>query len=131
MPFNISMPVLHPKISMPTDWMGAWVNVWVGWASVPVEVGGGVRLAVSVTCEIIVTAGVIVPGGGIINGVAVKMLGVDEGTGLQTGKGCGGTPHESHAVRSRRKRSERVFFIDLLYPCNLKACRHFYMKLFY
>jgi hypothetical protein len=96
--------------------MGAWVNVWVGWANVTVEEGGGAWLAVSVTCEIIVTAGGIVPGGGIINGVAVKILGVDEGAGVHTGKGCGGTPHVSQPVNKSRKRMERVFFIFRILP---------------
>jgi hypothetical protein len=105
------MLVLHPKISMATDWIGDWVNVWVGWAGVTVAEGGGVGLAVSVTCEIIVTAGVIVPGGGMIRGVGEMILGMEDGTGVHTGKGCGGTPHVSQAVRNRRKRMESVFFI--------------------
>lgn len=80
------MLVLHPKMSISTDWMGACVKVWVGWASVAVGEGGG-GLAVSVTCEIIVTAGAIVPGGGMMSGVAVKIRGVEVGTSVHTGKG--------------------------------------------
>lgn len=80
-----------------------------------VDEGGGVWLAVSVAGESIVTAGVIELGGGIINGVAVIMLGVDDGGTVQTGKGCGGVPNEPHALRLKRKRSESIFFMRVLY----------------
>jgi hypothetical protein len=109
------MLVSHPRISISTDWIGAKVKVEVGKATVGVAEGGGIWLAVSVTGESIVTAGVIEAGGGIMKGVAVIMLGVEDGAAVQTGKGWGGTPHVSHAASVRRKRSGSSFFMRVLY----------------
>jgi hypothetical protein len=69
-------------MTISTDWIGAKVKVAVGRATVGVDEGGGIGEAVSVTGEMTVSAG-----GGITNGVAVTMLGVEDGIAVHTGKG--------------------------------------------
>lgn len=80
-----------------------------------VGVGDGVSVLVGVVWEITVTpVATVLPnvGGRMMKGVAVTMLGVIVGMGVQTGKGWGGAPQVSHDVMNMtRKKSTEVFFI--------------------
>lgn len=90
MPRRMSTLVLHPRISTSTDWKEDWVNVSVGGTGEKVRVGSGVSVFVGVTGKITVTPGAIVlsnVGGDMMKGVAVTMLGVIVGMGVQTGNG--------------------------------------------
>lgn len=69
-------------------------------------------------------------GGRSISGVAVTILGVCEGIGVHTGKGCGGEPHVSHAARMNESNSQEIsFFIKALYSGEVviqKRVRHLF-----
>lgn len=88
----MSMLVLQPKMTRFTDNTGADVTVSVGGAAVNVGVKDGVTEFSGVTGEMTVTFedGVeVVPkmGGGIMNGVGVRIPGVEEEIAVQTGNG--------------------------------------------
>jgi len=90
-PCTMSMLVLQPRMARFTDCTGVKVKVSVGRLGVKVAVAVGVNVFSAVTGEITVTfeEGVWVftkTGGGIINGVGVTTPGVNEGTGVHTGK---------------------------------------------
>jgi hypothetical protein len=99
MPWVMSMLVLQPRISTTTDCTGVDVNVGVnvnvgvgvsvGVICVLIGVGEGVSVFVRVTGAMTVTPelAVSVKGNVIMIGVAVIMLGVREGTTVQTGNG--------------------------------------------
>lgn len=56
-------------------------------------------------------------GGRSIKGVADTILGVCDGKDVHTGKGCGGTPHVSHAARTKASKGRVMnFFMHSLYP---------------
>lgn len=114
------MLVLHPRISTVTDCMGANVTVSDGVGGVNVKVGLGRFVLVGVTGVRMMTPGVSVAskvGGGMIKGVAVTILGVFVETGVQTGKGCGGTPHVSQAeMKSAKNSMTRCSFMCLIIP---------------
>jgi hypothetical protein len=79
-----------------------------------VDVGEGISVLVSVTGAMTVTPAttVSVKVGVMMIGVAVIMLGVREGITVQTGKGWGETPKESHAPRKNiRTGRMNIFFI--------------------
>jgi hypothetical protein len=99
--------------------VGMSVGVSVGGISVLVGVGEGISVLVSVTGTMTVTPGIVVSVKGrvIMIGVAVTMLGVREGIGVQTGNGWGATPQVSHAVRIKIKASTADIFFIVLYSC--------------
>ena len=126
MPCVMSKLVLHPSIS---TWMDG-INVLVGTILVggdEVKVGEGT--GVSLLDTVMEVAGVfVITAGGIIIGVAVTISGVRGGMAVQTGKGWGGAPKVSQAVRLIVMMSSRSkFFMILLYSFR-KACFHGYTK---
>ncbi len=116
----MSMLVLQPSISTVTDCTAGGVEVPVGVVGVLVDVGKGVSVLVSVTGTRTVTPGITVAVKGRLSmiGVAVTMLGVREGIGVQTGNGWGGIPQVSHAARIKINTSKtNTFFIVVICSC--------------
>ncbi|KAA0253746.1 MAG: hypothetical protein DPW18_07440 [Chloroflexi bacterium] len=115
------MLVSQPKMSTETDCIVGRVGVPVGGPCVGVAVGEAFSVFVAVIWEMTVTSGVAVPlkvGGGMMRGVAVTIPGVCDGTGVQTGKGCGGAPHVSHpASMKTRDIRMNVLLMRSLYLC--------------
>jgi hypothetical protein len=124
MPWVISMLVLHPRMSTAIDCaavdVGMSVGISVGGIDVLVGVSEGISVFVRVTGTMAVTPGITVSVKGrvIMIGVAVTMLGVREGTTVQTGNGCGGELKVSHAVSKKTKTTKAdIFFMSLLCSC--------------
>jgi hypothetical protein len=114
-------------MSTTTDCTAVEVNVGVGVSvggiAVLVGVGEGVSVFVRVTGTRTVTPGIKVAVKGRVSmiGVAVTMLGVREGIGVQTGNGWGATPQVSHAVRIKIKTTKAHIFFMFFTPALREA----------
>ena len=94
--------------------MIGWVLVGDGGPGEKVEEGGGGSSVVAEVCVLMISPGVTVKsraGGEMINGVAVTMEGVLEGTGDKTGKGCGAIPQISQEVRRNAHAASAIAFL--------------------